>query len=84
MINGRNTEKLSLKMIFFPGKQKDFFTRSWGEDFNENKPIPSSPFVCQLPENTFEKYLKKLRRHCPRHTLKVVSDQVRKLANKLT
>jgi hypothetical protein len=55
------------------GKQKDFFTRSWGEDFTEFKSIPSSPFVCQLPEQAFDKYLRKLRKHCPRHSTKLKS-----------
>jgi len=49
------------------GKQRDFFTRTWGEDFTENQPIPPSPYVCQLSAKHCEKYLKKLRRYCPRH-----------------
>jgi len=49
------------------GKQRDFFTRTWGEDFNENQAIPPSPYVCQLSVKHCEKYLKKLRKYCPRH-----------------
>ena len=54
-------------LFFFSGKQRDFFTRTWGEDFTENQAIPPSPYVCQLSVNHCEKYLKKLRKYCPRH-----------------
>lgn len=45
------------------GKQKDFFTRSWGVDFNETNPVPSSPFAPDLPPKSFDKYLKKVRKY---------------------
>ena len=51
------------KVQFFAGKQRDFFTRTWGEDFTENQVIPPSPYVCQLSVKHCEKYLKKLRYH---------------------
>ena len=53
--------------FYFVGKQRDFFTRTWGEDFTENQAIPPSPYVCQLSVAHCEKYLKKLRKYCPRH-----------------
>lgn len=37
------------------GKQRDFFTRTWGIEFVETKQIPPSPHVCELPPKAFEK-----------------------------
>ena len=56
-----------IKQFYYVGKQRDFFTRTWGEDFTENQAIPPSPYVCQLSVAHCEKYLKKLRKYCPRH-----------------
>ena len=56
-----------LTNFYVIGKQRDFFTRTWGEDFTENQAIPPSPYVCQLSVKHCEKYLKKLRKYCPRH-----------------
>ena len=65
----KNSVKMlvDLNFYYFSGKQRDFFTRTWGEDFTENSPIPPSPYVCELSINHFEKYLRKLRKYCPRH-----------------
>eukprot|EP00092_Neocalanus_flemingeri_P002039 GFUD01002176.1.p1 GENE.GFUD01002176.1~~GFUD01002176.1.p1 ORF type:complete len:961 (-),score=279.08 GFUD01002176.1:193-3075(-) len=49
------------------GKQKDFFTRSWGVDFVDTSILPSSPHVCELPPNAFDRYLRKVRKHYVRH-----------------
>ena len=43
------------------GKQKDFFTRSWGVDFVDSVVLPSSPHLCELPPNAFDRYLRKVR-----------------------
>jgi len=45
------------------GKQKDFFTRSWGVDFADSALLPPSPHLCELPPNAFDRYLRKVRRH---------------------
>merc|ERR1719318_1057698 len=50
------------------GKQKDFFTRSWGVDFVDSSILPSSPHVCEIPPNAFDRYLRKVRKHYVRHT----------------
>ena len=49
------------------GKQKDFFTRSWGADFVDTAILPASGNICEIPANTFERYLRKLRKHYVRH-----------------
>lgn len=49
------------------GKQKDFFTRSWGADFVDTAILPASGHVCEIPPNTFDRYLRKLRKHYVRH-----------------
>jgi len=49
------------------GKQKDFFTRSWGADFVDSAILPPSPNVCEIPPNTFDRYLKKVRKNYVRH-----------------
>jgi len=50
------------------GKQKDFFTRSWGVDFVDTSILPSSPHVCEIPPTAFDRYLRKVRKHYVRHT----------------
>ena len=50
------------------GKQRDFFTRSWGDAFTEARPVPPSAAVCDLPPNSFDRYLKKVRKHRRLHT----------------
>ena len=42
------------------GKQKDFFTRSWGVDFADSALLPPSPHLCELPPNAFDRYLRKV------------------------
>lgn len=49
------------------GKQRDFFTRSWGVDFIDCSTVSSSPHVCELPPNAFDRYLRKLRKYYSRH-----------------
>jgi len=49
------------------GKQKDFFTRSWGVDFVDSTLLPSSPYVCELPPNCFDRYIRKVRKHYSGH-----------------
>ena len=43
------------------GKQKDFFTRSWGVDFADSALLPPSPHLCELPPNAFDRYLRKVK-----------------------
>jgi len=50
------------------GKQKDFFTRSWGVDFVDTSLLPSSPHVCELPPNAFNTYLRRIRKYYSRHS----------------
>lgn len=46
------------------GKQKDFFTRTWGDSFVENTDIPESPLLPIVDESFFTPYLKKIsKRH---------------------
>lgn len=46
------------------GKQKDFFTRTWGDSFTENTDIPLSHLLPSVDESYFIPYLKKLaKRH---------------------
>ena len=54
--------------FFSLGKQRDFFTRSWGDTFTETRPVPPSAAVCDLPPNSFERYLKKVRKHRRLHS----------------
>ena len=51
------------------GKQRDFFTRSWGDHFTDATPVPPSPHVCEIPARSFDRYLRKLRRHQHRRNL---------------
>ena len=46
------------------GKQKDFFTRTWGEGFVEHTEIPSSPLLPEVTEAYFAPYLKKISKRC--------------------
>ena len=50
------------------GKQKDFFTRSWGADFVDSAILPPSAHVCEIPGSTFDRYLRKVRKHYVRHS----------------
>ena len=54
------------------GKQKDFFTRTWGESFTETIEAPPSTHLGAnygaVSSRAFEKYLRKLNKYCPRHT----------------
>jgi vacuolar protein sorting-associated protein 54 len=46
------------------GKQKDFFTRTWGEGFVEKTEIPPSDLLPEVTEAHFSLYLKKIaKRH---------------------
>lgn len=42
------------------GKQKDFFTRTWGDGFVENTVIPESTLLPIVDEAYFTPYLKKI------------------------
>ena len=42
------------------GKQKDFFTRTWGDGFVEGSNIPPNPLLPEVTEATFSPYLKKI------------------------
>merc|ERR1712223_89244 len=54
------------------GKQKDFFTRTWGETFTEISDIPPSlsvgPNYGAVSSKSFDRYIKKLNKYCPRHS----------------
>ena len=39
------------------GKQKDFFTKTWGDGFAENLEIPRSPLLPEIKESYFVPYL---------------------------
>jgi len=49
------------------GKQKDFFTRSWGAEFVDTSILPSSPHICELPPGPFDRYLRKVRKYYSRN-----------------
>ena len=51
------------------GKQKDFFTKSWGAEFVDASSLPPSPHVCELPPNPFDRYLKKVKKHYLHHSV---------------
>lgn len=40
------------------GKQKDFFTKTWGDGFVENQEIARSPLLPEIKESYFIPYLK--------------------------
>jgi len=42
------------------GKQKDFFTKTWGDSFVENQEIARSPLLPEIRESYFAPYLKTL------------------------
>ena len=63
------------------GKQKDFFTRSWGADFVDSAILPPSAHVCEIPPNTFDRYLRKVRKHYVRHK---VSDRLPSLSSSMS
>ena len=39
-----------------------------GDTFTETRPVPPSAAVCDLPPNSFERYLKKVRKHRRLHS----------------
>eukprot|EP00095_Tigriopus_kingsejongensis_P012711 maker-scaffold22_size673200-snap-gene-5.45 protein:Tk12711 transcript:maker-scaffold22_size673200-snap-gene-5.45-mRNA-1 annotation:"hypothetical protein DAPPUDRAFT_323315" len=45
------------------GKQKDFFTRSWGDSFNEHRVPASSSHLPEVQDEHLERYRRKLRKH---------------------
>ena len=51
------------------GEQKNFFTRSWVADFVDSAILHPSAYVCEIPPNTFDRYLRKVRKHYVRHKL---------------
>jgi len=57
------------------GKQKDFFTRSWGVEFVDSTLLPPSPHICQLPPNSFDRYLRKVRRYYSKHSIAGIVQQ---------
>jgi len=44
------------------GKQKDFFTRTWGAEFIDTSILPPSPFVCEIPPQSFQRYVRKMQK----------------------
>uniref|UniRef100_A0A0K2TC74 Vacuolar protein sorting 54 homolog (S. cerevisiae) [Strongylocentrotus purpuratus] n=1 Tax=Lepeophtheirus salmonis TaxID=72036 RepID=A0A0K2TC74_LEPSM len=52
-----------IEIQIISGKQKDFFTRSWGDSFVDTAPIPSSPYLYQLSEHAFTRYIRRVRKH---------------------
>lgn len=62
------------------GKQKDFFTRTWGDSFVENTDIQPSPLLPSVDESYFIPYLKKIaKRHrtpVKRQSLSLFSDNL--------
>lgn len=42
------------------GKQKDFFTKTWGESFVETSAIYPSPLLPTVDDSYFSPYLKKI------------------------
>lgn len=52
------------------GKQKDFFTRTWGDSFVENTVIPESNLLPIVDEAYFTPYLKKISKRYKKSTKK--------------
>ena len=61
------------------GKQKDFFTRTWGDSFVESNEIPPSPLLPEVNEASFSPYLKKIAKRykkSPKRTTSISSSEV--------
>lgn len=50
------------------GKQKDFFTKTWGDTFVEKTPIGRSPHLPEITRAHFEAYLKRTSKRHKRHS----------------
>lgn len=58
------------------GKQKDFFTKLWGDSFVERTDIPPSPYLPEITAAHFESYLRKIgKRHKKHERMKVTAPQ---------
>ncbi|KAK3932956.1 Vacuolar protein sorting-associated protein 54 [Frankliniella fusca] len=58
------------------GKQKDFFTKLWGDSFVERTDIPPSPYLPEITAAHFESYLRKIgKRHKKHERMKVSAPQ---------
>lgn len=53
------------------GKQKDFFTRTWGDGFVENTLVPESPLLPIVDEAYFTPYLKKISKRYKKSSKKL-------------
>ena len=58
------------------GKQKDFFTRTWGESFVETSAIPPSPLLPNVDDSYFAPYLKKISKRYKKTNRKSASNLV--------
>ncbi|KAJ1526655.1 hypothetical protein ONE63_008238 [Megalurothrips usitatus] len=58
------------------GKQKDFFTKLWGDSFVERTDIPPSPYLPEITPAHFELYLRKIGKRYKKHErMKVTTPQ---------
>ena len=53
------------------GKQKDFFTRTWGDSFVENTAIPECSLLPIVDDAFFNPYLKKISKRYKKSSKKV-------------
>ncbi len=58
------------------GKQKDFFTRTWGESFVETSAILPSPLLPNVDDSYFAPYLKKISKRYKKTNKKSASNLV--------
>uniref|UniRef100_T1J950 Vacuolar protein sorting-associated protein 54 n=1 Tax=Strigamia maritima TaxID=126957 RepID=T1J950_STRMM len=49
------------------GKQKDFFTKTWGDSFTEKTKVVKSPYIPEINRSHFENYLKKTTKRYKKH-----------------
>eukprot|EP00094_Tigriopus_californicus_P006558 TCALIF_06314-PA protein Name:"Similar to scat Vacuolar protein sorting-associated protein 54 (Drosophila melanogaster)" AED:0.03 eAED:0.03 QI:253/0.88/0.7/1/1/1/10/0/899 len=49
------------------GKQKDFFTRSWGDSFTEHRPLVSPSHLPDVQAEHFERYRRKVHKYASIH-----------------
>ncbi|XP_046388598.1 vacuolar protein sorting-associated protein 54 isoform X3 [Ischnura elegans] len=49
------------------GKQKDFFTKIWGDGFVEKAEIPKHPYLPEITAAHFENYIKKISKRYRKH-----------------
>ncbi|KAG8231895.1 hypothetical protein J437_LFUL011728 [Ladona fulva] len=49
------------------GKQKDFFTKLWGDGFVEKAEIPKHPYLPEITHAHFESYIKKISKRYRKH-----------------